>query len=137
MRTYITNYERLKNLKQRKYYLIIILVSITTISFLISSLFISVSKKITTYGIYEDEVLKININNELSDKIRKNNTLIFNGTKVSYQSVYVNNYEVIDNNIYLNLWLTVDKKFYDNEVGEVTLCYDKEKLIKYIFELFK
>ena len=137
MRTYITNYERLKNLKQRKYYLIIILVSITTTSFLISSLFIPISKKITTYGIYEDEVLKININNELSDKIRKNNTLIFNGTKVSYQSVYVNNYEVIDNKIYLNLWLTVDKKFYDNEVGEVTLCYDKEKLIKYIFELFK
>lgn len=131
------NYDKLKNLEQKNYYIIIVfsLFILLYVSFL--ALFIKVKKNITYYGIINDGVLNLKINSELSDKIKKGNTLKFKDTMMSYTVLSFNEYDIIDNIIYESISLKLDGNFYNNEVGKVTIYYDDEKLCKYIFDLFK
>ncbi len=131
------NYDKLKNLEQKNYYIIIVfgLFIILYVSFL--AFFIKVKKNITYYGIINDGVLNLKINSELSDKIKKGNTLKFKDTTTSYTVLSFNEYDIIDNIIYESISLKLDGNFYNNEVGKVTIYYDDEKLCKYVFDLFK
>ena len=46
-------------------------------------------------------------------------------------------YRIVDDNIFEEVNLIVDRYVYENEVGKVTILYDKQKIIKYILDLFK
>lgn len=132
------NYAKLQNLKQIKFSIVLIIIPLFILFLIIIANQNKVSKKIETYGIYQDGVLQLQINNELSDIIKSNNTLIFNNKKTHYIISSFENYELIDEVIYQNILLTIDENnFVNNEVGKIELYYDKQKIINYIFELFK
>lgn len=131
------NYYKLRNLPQFKFYIIGIIITIIFLVILILSFFLKVNKKVECFGIYENKILKIQINSELSDIIKNNNVLYFNNMKTSYEIIRFGNYEFINNNVYEMIEIAVDEWIYNNEVGKVTIYYEKQRLIFYIFELFK
>jgi len=131
------NYDKIKNLNQKKYYIFIgILISIILLIILIS-FFININKKLTFYGICNDNILTLKINSKLSDNFKNNSHIKFNNKKLKYTILNYGKYEIIDNEIYQEINLTIENKLIDNEVGKVELYYNKEKLIKFIFKLFK
>jgi len=131
------NYDKLKNLNQTKYHIFIgILISIILLIILIS-FFININKKLTFYGICNDNILTLKINSKLSDNFKNNSHIKFNNKKLKYTILNYGKYEIIDNEIYQEINLTIENKLIDNEVGKVELYYNKEKLIKFIFKLFK
>ena len=131
------NYSRLRNLSQKHLFIIIILIIIIGIFILGFSCFKVVSKKYNCYGVYQNNLLNIKVAQDKIDILKDNKELVFNNKEVKYKIKNMNEYEIIDNKIYQNIYLTIDGDVYDNEVGEVEIYYHKEKLIKFIFELFK
>ena len=93
------NYDKLKNLKQLKLYVILIVLILIFIGGIYLTYTYKIDKVINSVGIYSDEVLKIEINSELSDKIKNNNTLIFNGTKTKYQIKNYGEFNLVDNSL--------------------------------------
>ena len=137
MNYFQVNYYRLRNLSQKHLFAIIILIIIIGIFILGFSYFKVVSRKYNCYGIYQNKLLNIKVMQDKIDIFKDNKKLIFNKKEVKYKIKNMGEYELIDNKIYQNIYLTIDGDVYDNEVGEVEIYYRKEKLIKFIFELFK
>ena len=137
MNYFQVNYYRLRNLSQKHLFAIIILIIIIGIFILGFSYFKVVSRKYNCYGIYQNNLLNIKVMQDKIDIFKDNKELMFNNHKVAYKIQNMGEYELIDNKIYQNIYLTIDGDVYDNEVGEVEIYYRKEKLIKFIFELFK
>lgn len=131
------NYDRLENLKQKKFYIFVMLIVIILLTLLIIACFIKIPSKVKFSGIYYDNILTIKINTKLSDDLKNNKYIIFNDQKTKYKIESYQETEIIDNEIYQEINLTIEKKFKNNEVGIVELHYDKQKLIEYIFDLFK
>lgn len=131
------NYNRLENLKQINFYKVISAIILSLTILVVLACFIKISNKETFSGIYQEGKLTIKINTKLSDTLKNNKYVFFNDEKVRYKVQSFGEIEIIDNEIYQEATLTIDKKFVNNEVGLVELYYDKQKLIKYIFELFK
>lgn len=137
MNDFKINYNKLENLKQINYCYFVYFIIFLIIILIIIACKIDAYHTETFYGIYDDDVLKIKTNIELSDKIKRSSKIIFNGKEVSYEIVSFSNYEVIDNKIYQEIDLKTDGYFYQNEVGNATIKFDKEKIIKHIMKLFK
>ena len=137
MNYFQVNYYRLRNLSQKHLFAIIILIIIIGVFILGFSYFKVVSRKYNCYGIYQNKLLNIKVMQDKIDIFKDNKKLIFNKKEVKYKIKNMGEYELIDNKIYQNIYLTIDGDVYDNEVGEVEIYYRKEKLIKFIFELFK
>ncbi len=137
MNYFQVNYYRLRNLSQKHLFTIIVLIIICGVVILTFSYFKVVSKKYNCYGIYQNNLLNVKFSQDKIDILKTNKELIFNKQKVTYKIKNMGEYEIIDNKIYQNIYLTIDGDVYDNEVGEVEIYYHKEKLIKFIFELFK
>ena len=130
------NYDKLRNLKEIKYYILVIIVIIIFVIFLIISFFIKVSKEVKYYGIINNGVLKINIESKLSDALKNNDTLEFNNEIIKYELIGFGEYQIVNDYIIQEANLKVEN-CYDNEVGEVTIHYKKIRLCKYILDLFK
>ncbi len=131
------NYYKLRNLVQRPYiYLLVIGVSFI-VFFIVIANFFYIDKKIKCYGIYESHLLHIQIENRLSDKIKKQNTLTFNGTKTEYTINSYEKYSLDKNIIYQDIFLVLEKDFYNNEIGDVEIYYGKQTIWQFILELFK
>lgn len=137
MNYYNTNYDQLKRLPQYSFHIIIIWIIMMFIIFIVIACNITIDKKIECYGFINDNLLIIEIKEELSDIIKNNNELIFNNEKTKYNIISFGNYSYVENKIFEEIKLVIDAHVYDNEVGLVTINYDKQKLINYIFELFK
>ncbi len=137
MNYFKVNYDKLKNLEEKNYYLIVITVIFIILYLLLVSCFIKVKERMEYAGIVNDGVLKVGVNNSFSDIIKNNNTLKFKEQEMHYKVKEFGEYEVIDNEIYENIYLVVDGQIYDNEVGVVTFYYHENNLCKYIFKLFK
>lgn len=137
MQYFKVNYQKLANLHQCNFllYIVVIIIMLIIITFL--SFHIKVSKKIEDYGIYNDGVIAIKIKNELSDIYKNNHTLSFNNIETDYKIKSYGAYEIINNEVYQEIFLEVDNDFYNQEVGLVVIHYDKERLIKFIWKLFK
>lgn len=137
MKYFKVNYDQLLNLKQINYFKYILFIIFLVSSLILFSHLVKISTKIECPAYYQNSKLILKINTNLSDNFRKNKYIYFNNTKVKYQIIEYQNYEIIENNIYQEMILTVDKEFVENEVGIVKLHYNSMPLIKYIFELFK
>lgn len=131
------NYNKLQNLHQIKFYIVIIIIIVILMFLIVTACFMSTTKKISLYGYYNEGVLKVKINNKLSDILKNNKTLEFNNHKISYKELSYGEYEILENEIYQEVDIAIEKKFLNNEIGTVEIHYDKQKVIKYIFDLFK
>lgn len=134
---YKINYEKLQRLYQIKFIIIVVFIIFLFIILALYSLTFKIDKVISCYGVVEDNKLKIKIESELSDTLKNGNKLSFNGTFTTYWISEFSSYDIVDNVVFEEVYLTVDKKFYDNEVGIVELHYGKQKLLTYILELFE
>ncbi len=137
MNYYQINYDKLQKLYQINFFIIIVGIIFLIFYLVFLAFFTSINQKITCYGFINDGILTIEIENSLSDKIKKGKTLEFNKTKISYQIKDFGEYKIVDNKVWQTVELTIDGKAFNNEVGEVTIYYGKQKVIKYILELFK
>jgi len=131
------NYYRLKNINQIKFFQIVFVLIIIFIILIILSFNKNIQSKVSFSGIYNDNILKIKINNKLSDILNDNEYIVFNNVKTTYGILDYGEYEIIDNEIYQIVNLTVDEKYKDNEVGIVELYYNKQKIFDFILDLFK
>ena len=131
------NYNKLENMKEIKFYKLILIIIIIFIVLIVISLKIEISKKFQCYGLYYDNILSLKINSELSDKLKKSEYIIFKNQKNNFEIKEYGNYEILNNEVYQEINLIVDNKFYDNEVGLVEFYYDKKSVFKYILDLFK
>ncbi len=131
------NYDKLRHLPRINFKLILILLVISLFIIIMLAMHLTYQKKLTCYGIYEDGVLKIEIEETLSDIVKNNNLLKFHQERYAYQVRSFDDYEIINDKIYAKLSLTIDKEVFDNEAGEVTILLGKEKIIKYIIKLLK
>lgn len=131
------NYNKLSNLRQLNFNILIIIVMLLFMILIFVSLNIEVYKTFECMGIYSNNTLKIKINSKLSDNLKNAEYSFFQNQKLNFQIVNFGSYELIDNTIFQEIDLSVDKKFYDNEIGLVEFYYQKQKLLIYIFDLFK
>ncbi len=131
------NYQKLLHLKIPRYVFLDVLFVLLIIFLVIYSCTHYITKKITCYGIYDGLVLKVMANETLSDALSANKTLYFNKEKLNYEIDEYGEYEIINEIIYQQIDLNIDKELYDNEAGTITLYYDKEKIITFILKLFK
>lgn len=137
MQYFKINYNKLENLPQINYYKFIsIVISIIIILIVIASQK-SAYHTFSTYGIYKDNVLHIKINSKLSDAVKNNEYISFKDINTECIKILYDEYEIVDNEIYQDISITLDKKFIDNEIGLVKFYYHKQNLLVYIFELFK
>lgn len=130
------NYSKLENLPQLKFYKLIIFILSLFVILIILACNIEIYEKSKCYGIYSNNILTININNKLSDKLKSSKYIIFNNKKMNFKINSYGNYEIIDNEIYQEIELVVDNNFYDNEVGLVEFYYDKKSVFKFVLDLF-
>lgn len=131
------NYEKLQNLNQKRFYILIIFIIFIFILIILICHFVNVNQKLAFYGICNDNTLTLKINNKLSDTLKNNSYLNFNKRKIKYKILNYGRYEIIDNEIFQEINLTIENEVINNEVGKVEINYNKEKLIKFIFDLFK
>ncbi len=137
MNDYYLNYDKLKRLTIKKFSKIVYMMIFLLILLIILACHFSIERKIVTYGIIENDLLVIEINEKLSDKIKNNNKLFFNNKEMNYKVMGFGKYQILNNEIVEDIELRVDHYVYQNEVGKVTIPYEKQKIIKYIYELFK
>lgn len=131
------NYNKLENLYQINFYKLVFVIFIFLIILFVMTFFIKVDKKWECYGIINDNILKIKINNELSDSLKSLEYIRFNDKNINFKINSFGNYEIVNNEIYQEIELIIDEKFYDNEIGLVEFYYDRGILFKYILDLFK
>ena len=131
------NYNKLENLPQIKFHRFILLLLLIIMSVIMSSYFINTYHTLSTYGYYKDNEVHIKINNKLSDAVKNSEYITFNNVNTTSLDTVLEDYEIIDNEIYQNIKITLDKKFLDNEIGLLKIHYRKQKLLFYILELFK
>lgn len=131
------NYNKLENIKIIKFYKIVIIILFLLFILVILSFNFKIYEKSMCYGIYNSNILQIKINSELSDKLKSSQYIKFNNRKTKFKISNYNNYEIIDNEIYQEINLILDKNFIHNEIGLVEFYYDKKTIFKYIFDLFK
>ena len=134
---YKINYKKLENLHQIRYSLFISIIIIFMGLFIIISCLKYAYKVETFYGIYNDSILSFKITTKLSDTFKKQNILSFNGNNVEYKIEGFGDYEIVNNEIYETIKLKIDGDFYQNEVGEVKVYFDRKKIIFHILDLFK
>ena len=134
---YKINYKKLANMHQIKYSIFItIFISLAIFLIILSCINYTYNTELF-YGIYNDNILSFKINAKLSDKIKEQDVLLFNNKKVNYKILEFSDHEIIDNDIYEIVKLELDGEFYQNEVGEVKIYFDRKRIIFYIFDLFK
>ena len=134
---YKINYKKLARLDQIKYSIIIwLVIIIIIILFIISTINYAYNIE-SFYGIYNDNILSFKITTKLSDIFKEHNMVSFNNQNVNYKVVGFSDYEIIDNEVYETIKLEVDGEFYQNEVGEVKVYFDKKAIIFHILDLFK
>lgn len=137
MNLFNLNYNKLQNLKQIEFNIFIYLIIIVLGILIILAFNIEVYKINEYYGIYENDKLNVKINNKLSENIKNIEYIVFKSEKSNIKKVSFLNYEIVDNNILENVEIELDNEFSNNEIGLVKFYYGKQKLIKYIFELFR
>ncbi len=130
-------YESLKNIKEIKYFRFLIIFLVILIGLILNVRDLVVTKNYETYGFYENNLLHLKITNILSDKLKEGNDIIFKDEFLKIDKIVYGNFEFINNDIYQDVYLTLNKEFYQNEVGVVKIRDDNFKLLKYIFELFR
>lgn len=137
MKYFNVNYDKLRNLRQIKLNHFFIIFVLSFLILIVISINTYKLKIITLYGIYNDNILTIKINKKLSDIFKNCEYIEFNNEKINYELFEYGNYEIIDNEIYQELKITVDETFLNNDIGIVKIHYDKKRLIMYILDLFK
>lgn len=131
------NYNKLRNMKQINFFIIVVVWIIVILFLILLASKIYIYDKIVSYGVYSNKILTIKINNNLSDKIKNSDYITFNNQKTDYQIHNFTNFEVIDDKIFQEVNLIIDDKFYDNEIGKVVFYHHKKSILKYILNLFK
>lgn len=131
------NYDKLKNMEVKDFYILIYVFIFICFYLLFLSCFLKVKVRVSCYGIIEDGLLKVGVSPLFSEKIKNGHQLKFKDTVTNYEIVKFGEYEIVDNNIIEEVYLKVDANYYDNEIGEVEIYYDEVKLCKYILDLFK
>ncbi len=131
------NYDKLKNMEVKDFYILIYVFIFICLYLLFLSCFLKVKVRASCYGIIEDGLLKVGVSPLFSEKIKNGHQLKFKDTVTNYEIVKFGEYEIVDNNIIEEVYLKVDANYYDNEIGEVEIYYDEVKLCKYILDLFK
>lgn len=131
------NYSKLKNIPEIKLYKLAIVFILISIILVEISLKVKIYQHSECYGIYENNVLVINIERKLSENLGKSEYIIFDNKKVNFKIKEYGEYEIINNEIYQEIKIIVDKVFYHNQVGVVEFYYDKKSVFKFIVDLFK
>lgn len=137
MNYYNVCYESLKKIKEIKYFRFLIIFLVILIGLILSTWDLVITKNYETYGFYENNLLHLKITNILSDKLNEGDEIIFKDKLVKIDKIVYGNFEFVNDDIYQDVFLTLNKEFYQNEVGIVKIRDDNFKLLKYIFELFK
>ena len=136
MVNYKVNYDKLQKLKQIHFEYLLFFIIIMSLIILISTFFIKVSKRVSFYGILNDNIISINVNSTLSDKLQNGHMLKFKDTYLDYEIVSYGEYKIVNNEVIQDINLKVNMTGY-NMVGEVTLFYDEVRLVNFILALFK
>lgn len=131
------NYSKLRNLQEKKFDKLIILFVIIIIFVVFCASKVMIYEKEQVYGIYLDNILTIKVNNKYSKYLDKSEYIKFNDSKVNFKIKEYGEYEIINNEIYQEVKIIVDKDFYQNEVGIVEFYYDKKSVLKYIINLLE
>ncbi len=131
------NYHKLLHLKIHRGILFDLLLILAISLILIYAFTHSITKKMDCYGVYDGLVLQIVASEALSEAISKSHTLVFNDTKFNYEVDEYGEYQIVDDVIYQQIDIAIDKELPPNEVGKVTIYYEKEKIITFILKLFK
>lgn len=137
MNIFKMNYNKLFNLKILNFNILIYIVLIILAILFIISFQIEVYQIDEFYGIYENNKLNVKINEKLSENIHNIDFIIFKNEKHKIKNINFISYEIIENSIFENIEIELDKSFLNNEIGKVKFYYGKQKLIKCILELFE
>ncbi len=131
------NYSMLRNIKQIKFGVVIFIISLLIIMLMYISCIMYGSKVIMLYGIINGNVIETKYNIELSDAFNKVDYITFNNKRVTIIDYEYKGYELINDSIYQNIYITIDEELKNNEVGKLKVKYDRKRIIKYIVDLLK
>lgn len=137
MEYFKVNYDLLSKLKQINFnwFIIMILILVSVLLYVGST--IKYDRCIDTVGYVSDEYLILKIDIELSDKLINGKYLKLNDHKYQYSIVSYGEYEIINNQIYQDVYITISDTLINNYVGNVSIYYESKNILKYIYELFK
>ena len=130
------NYDVLLNMKIKYHLLFVIL----TIILICSFGYIINLKIFDTYnckGIYNEDFIYINVPITYSDTLTKGNYLKINKEKYLYEIAEISEIEVDPTNLinYQTFKIKIEKEFINNELIDITIYSNKEKIIEKLKEL--
>lgn len=134
---YKVNYNKLWNLPQIRFSILLLIIIIFSTYLFILSLFINVYDTFNGYGIYKDKTVILQVNSKLSDILANNIEIKFNNRKITCNKIEYKDYEFVNNEILQIVYLYIDESFIDNEIGTIKINYNEQRLIKYVLKLFK
>ena len=131
------NYNKLENLPEKKMFKFVLFIIIVIIILIYLAYSINIYHTFSTYALYKDNTIYLKINNRLSDAVIMSEYITFNNVKSTYIVESFGEYEIINQDIYQEVYLTIDEKLYDKEFGLIKFYYHKQNILMYILELFK
>lgn len=137
MNYYNVNYESLKRIKVTKYFTFLVIIFLILIGLFLYLKKMQIISNYEIYGIYENDMLHLKIHSNLSDKLNKCQYVIFQDKKVKITNLTFNDYEFINEEIFQTVYLTLNEKFKQNEIGIVKIPMQEKNAFDYILELFK
>ncbi len=137
MEYFKVNYGVLQNLRQIKFYKIVLIILIILVLLLKVAHNSIVWQHIECESIYINDNLSLTINVQLSDKLKKAKYITFNDAKANIDKINYGDYEMISNEVYQNINLIIDRKFSNNEVGVLKIYYEEKSILKIVLDLFK
>lgn len=136
MKYYKLNYDYLSNLRILKMWIVVLFIIVFFTIIIVMANRITILKTYKNYGFVKDNYLNLKIDQKSTDKIKNSEYFVFNNKRYDVTEIVFDDYEIINDDIYINTKILIDNAL-ENEFGKIKFVYKKEKIIDFIFELFK
>ena len=130
----MVNYRTLLNIKYQQFILISTVVIILIVC-LILALCLESYDRYTTYAVYKDNNLQVNVPINEIDNVLKSEYIMSDKQAYSFSINYISDLEIENMVNYQYIYLNNGVKYLDNQVIEITFYYDKQRLIKKIINI--
>ncbi len=131
------NYYNLMHLNPRNYLLTLLIVVLETLIFS-HVLFKEVYSRKNYYAVFKDGYLYLNIDIDNTDAVNHGKYLNISGKKYEYKINNIGDLQVDEIKVvnYQTYELVINDSFKQNELQEITIYYNKERIINKLLKVF-
>lgn len=128
------NYEDLLYIKYKKnivvYMFLILLVLLSFISYKVMAY-----NNLESSGIYKEGFVEVTLTVDSIETIKNGDFLKIDNIKYYYEIINFGEISSYENIYFQSVYIKIEKEFYENEIVEFNIFYDKERIIKKVINL--